>query len=79
MRIGIIAPPWIPIPPDGYGGIESFIDTVVYRMGDGIALEPQKFPDSPNQPGFASARVDPGKPYRHIMIYRLSTAPAPAN
>lgn len=51
----------------------------VYRMGDGIALEPQKFPDSPNQPGFASARVDPGKPYRHIMIYRLSTAPAPAN
>lgn len=22
----------------------------VYRMGDGIALEPQKFPDSPNQP-----------------------------
>ncbi|MCW3834713.1 aldose epimerase family protein [Sphingomonas canadensis] len=45
----------------------------VYRMGDGIALEPQKFPDSPNQPAFASARVDPGKPYRHVMIYRLST------
>jgi len=45
----------------------------VYRMGDGIALEPQKFPDAPNQPGFPSARVDPGKPYRHVMIYRLST------
>ncbi len=45
----------------------------LYRMGDGIALEPQKFPDSPNQPTFASARVDPGKPYRHVMIYRLST------
>jgi aldose 1-epimerase len=45
----------------------------VYRMGDGIALEPQKFPDAPNQPAFASARVDPGKPYRHVMIYRLST------
>jgi aldose 1-epimerase len=43
-----------------------------YRMGDGIALEPQKFPDTPNQPKFGSARVDPGKPYRHIMIYRLS-------
>lgn len=44
----------------------------LYRMGDGIALEPQKFPDAPNQPGFVSARVDPGKPYRHVMIYRLS-------
>lgn len=47
----------------------------LYRMGDGVALEPQKFPDSPNQPSFPSARVDPGKPYRHVMIYRLSTLP----
>jgi len=46
----------------------------VYRMGDGVALEPQKFPDSPNKPNFASARVDPGKPYRHVMIYKLSVA-----
>lgn len=43
-----------------------------YRQGDGIALEPQKFPDAPNKPGFVSARVDPGKPYRHVMVYRLS-------
>lgn len=47
----------------------------LYRMGDGIALEPQKFPDAPNQSNFLSARVDPGKPYRHVMIYRLSTRP----
>ena len=47
----------------------------VYRMGDGVALEPQKFPDAPNEPGFVSARVDPGKPYIHTMIYRLSTLP----
>lgn len=46
----------------------------LYRMGDGIALEPQKFPDAPNKPGFVSARVDPGKPYHHLMILRLSTA-----
>ena len=46
----------------------------LYRMGDGIALEPQKFPDAPNKPAFVSARVGPGKPYRHTMIYRLSTA-----
>ena len=44
----------------------------VYRMGDGIALEPQLFPNTPNQPEFGSARVDPGKPYHHRMIYRLS-------
>ena len=44
----------------------------VYRMGDGIALEPQKFPDAPNQPGFVSARVDPGHPYRNVIVYRLS-------
>jgi aldose 1-epimerase len=46
----------------------------LYRMGDGIALEPQKFPDAPNHANFTSTRVDPGKPYRHVMIYRLSTA-----
>lgn len=46
----------------------------LYRMGDGFALEPQKFPDTPNQPQFGSARVDPTKPYRHVMIIRTSTA-----
>ncbi|WP_428332758.1 aldose epimerase family protein [Novosphingobium sp.] len=44
----------------------------VYRMGDGVALEPQKFPDAPNRSAFLSARVDPGKPYHHAMIFRLS-------
>ena len=46
----------------------------LYRMGDGIALEPQVFPDTPNQPAFGSARIAPGAPYRHRMIYRLSVA-----
>lgn len=45
----------------------------VYRMGDGIALEPQRFPDTPNQPAFGSARLDPGKPYHHRMIFRVAT------
>jgi glycosyltransferase involved in cell wall biosynthesis len=26
MRIGMIAPPWVTVPPDGYGGTESVID-----------------------------------------------------
>lgn len=46
----------------------------LYRMGDGLALEPQKFPNAPNTPAFISARVDPGTPYRHVMVYRLTTA-----
>ncbi len=49
---------------------------LAYRQGDGLALEPQVFPDTPNQPGFGSARLDPGQTYRNIIIYRFST-PAP--
>ncbi|HET7140170.1 MAG TPA: glycosyltransferase family 4 protein [Arthrobacter sp.] len=28
MRIGLIAAPWIPIPPSGYGGIERVVDSL---------------------------------------------------
>ena len=45
----------------------------LYRMGDGIALEPQKFPNAPNEPRFASARLDPGSTYHHRMSFRIST------
>ncbi len=47
-------------------------DKYLYRMGDAIALEPQKFPDTPNQPEFGSAQLNPGETYRHTMIYRVS-------
>ncbi|NKI98397.1 aldose epimerase family protein [Novosphingobium sp. SG707] len=46
----------------------------IYRMGDGIALEPQKFPDTPNQPAFGSTRIDAQHPYAHTMVYRVSVA-----
>src|SRR4051812_4240459 len=26
MRVGIIAPPWVPVPPPAYGGTESMLD-----------------------------------------------------
>ncbi|HEY6457408.1 MAG TPA: aldose epimerase family protein [Steroidobacteraceae bacterium] len=45
----------------------------LYRMGDGVALEPQKFPNAPNEPRFASARLDPGSTYHHRMIFKLFT------
>ncbi|MEP9359307.1 aldose epimerase family protein [Sphingomonas sp. KR3-1] len=46
----------------------------VYNARDGLCLEPQKFPDSPNQPGFPSARLDPGQVYRHDIAFRFRTA-----
>ena len=46
----------------------------LYRMGDGYVLEPQKFPDTPNQPKFGSARLNPGETYRHVMVLRLGKA-----
>jgi aldose 1-epimerase len=44
----------------------------IYRQGDGIALEPQHFPDAPNKPQFAPVRLDPGQTYRNVMVFRLS-------
>jgi aldose 1-epimerase len=46
----------------------------IYRQGDGIALEPQHFPDAPNKPQFAPVRLDPGQTYRNVMIFRLTVA-----
>jgi aldose 1-epimerase len=45
----------------------------IYRMTDAIALEPQVFPDTPNQPAFGSARLDPGQTYRNSFAFRFST------
>ena len=43
-----------------------------YGKFAGIALETQKFPDAPNRPQFASARLDPGQVYRHLVLYDFS-------
>lgn len=45
----------------------------IYRMGDAVVMEPQLFPDTPNQQGFPSARLNPGQTYRNIMVYQFST------
>ncbi|PTT05414.1 aldose epimerase family protein [Caulobacter sp. HMWF025] len=45
----------------------------IYRQGDGIALEPQHFPDAPNKPNFAPVPLDPGQTYRNMMVFRLTT------
>jgi len=44
----------------------------LYRQGDGIALEPQLFPDSPNRPSWPSALLRPGQRYRSTLEWRFS-------
>jgi hypothetical protein len=28
LRVGLVAPPWVEVPPTGYGGIESMVDAL---------------------------------------------------
>jgi len=44
-----------------------------YKVRESLALETQKFPDSPNQPNFPSTRLNPGETYKHTCIYKFST------
>jgi aldose 1-epimerase len=44
-----------------------------YRQGDGLALETQHFPDSPNHANFPSTVLRPGQTYRSQTIYGFST------
>ena len=46
----------------------------IYRQGDGLALEPQLFPDTPNRAEFGSARLDPGQTYESRITYRFTTS-----
>jgi aldose 1-epimerase len=43
----------------------------LYRQGDGIALEPQHFPDSPNHPQFPSTILQPGCVWASTTVYRF--------
>ena len=44
----------------------------IYQPHQGICLETQHFPDSPNQPHFPSTRLNPGDRYSSITEYRFS-------
>jgi aldose 1-epimerase len=45
-----------------------------YRQGDGLALETQHYPDSPNKPQFPSTRLDPGETYDTTTVYSFSAS-----
>ena len=43
----------------------------VYQRRHGLCIEPQHYPDSPNQPQFPSTVLKPGQIYTHTIIYRF--------
>ena len=49
---------------------DKYGNPIKYR--EALALETQKFPDSPNQPNFPSTRLNPGEKYTHSTVYKFS-------
>lgn len=47
-------------------------DGAAYPYRSAFCLEPQRFPDSPNQPAFPSVVLEPGKEYSSVIVYRFS-------
>lgn len=45
-----------------------------YRQGDGVCLETQHFPDSPNRPDFPSTVLRPGAIFRSTTVHRFGIA-----
>jgi aldose 1-epimerase len=46
----------------------------MYRQGDGLCLETQHYPDSPNQADFPSTTLQPDDTYQTTTIYKFTVA-----
>lgn len=55
---------WLDGSPTGKGG-------AVYHDYDGVAIECQSFPDSPNKPQFPSTRLNPGEKFQRTIIFKF--------
>jgi galactose mutarotase-like enzyme len=60
---------------NGLDGVLGSTEGRLYRQGDGLALEPQLFPDTPNRPDFGSAALRPGETYRAALDWRFVPLP----
>lgn len=47
-------------------------DGQVYKHRSAFCMEPQHFPDSPNQPTFPTTTLKPGQTYHNTIIYKFS-------
>jgi aldose 1-epimerase len=45
---------------------------IMFKSRTGLCLETQNFPDSPNNPNFPFAVLNPGEIYNHQTIYKFS-------
>lgn len=77
MRIGMIAPPWIPVPPPAYGGIESMVDVLARGLaaaGHEVLLAAASGSSCPvtmlpgTQPGDGASVGSCSEELRHCLI-----------
>jgi aldose 1-epimerase len=54
------------------GSVVSAAGTTI-RQGDGLALETEHFPNSPNEPRFPSTLLRPGETLRSSTVFRITT------
>lgn len=54
------------------GTLVSAAGTTI-RQGDGLALETEHFPDSPNEPRFPSTLLRPGRTLRSTTVFHITT------
>jgi aldose 1-epimerase len=47
-------------------------DGQIYKHRTAFCMEPQHFPDSPNQPAFPTTTLKPGQTYHNTIIYKFS-------
>jgi aldose 1-epimerase len=57
---------------NGFDGSETGPEGVAYPRYAGLAFETQHLPDSPNQPGFPSTVLRPGRPFTSTTVLRFS-------
>ena len=46
---------------------------ITLRQTDGITLETQHYPDSPNKPNFPTTELKPGQEFHSTTVYRFAT------
>jgi glycosyltransferase involved in cell wall biosynthesis len=74
MRIGLIAPPWVPVPPPAYGGTESVLDRLargLVQAGHDVLLAAAANSSCPVPRVVAGDAVAPGAPVVGDVVTEL--------
>lgn len=70
MRVGLISPPWVPVPPPGYGATEAMVDVlargvvaaghdVLLIVHDHTMLGPERAPNRRGRQGGHGSQWSP--------------------